>query len=177
MLCAGTQAGGVGSCSGDSGGPLTTGDDAPVAIGIVSWARGCVRPGYPTVYTELSNRSLNSWARAAAAALAAGQTAKAPPRTVVRMIGPAARSSRAKLRGARKGQARGARARKVRFSAPGEAWSAFQCSRSGGRFYLCPRTAAVGVARSRRPCLRVRALDLFGTSDPSPALVRSSRRC
>lgn len=36
---------------GDSGGPLTVNNEL---TGLVSWANGCARPGYPTVYTRVS---------------------------------------------------------------------------------------------------------------------------
>lgn len=54
MICAGTA--GLDSCSGDSGGPMTcTSGDSTYLCGIVSWGKGCARPGYPGVYTEVSN--------------------------------------------------------------------------------------------------------------------------
>ena len=40
-----------GSCNGDSGGPLTVNG---VLTGLVSWAMGCARTDYPTVYTRVS---------------------------------------------------------------------------------------------------------------------------
>ncbi|MFI6663064.1 serine protease [Streptomyces sp. NPDC050523] len=45
MLCAGPTAGGVGSCTGDTGGPLLQNG---VPIGLVSWANGCAKPTTPT---------------------------------------------------------------------------------------------------------------------------------
>lgn len=49
MICAGGE-GGKDPCMGDTGGPLTLGDD--VHVGIVSWSYGCGRPFYPSVYAQ-----------------------------------------------------------------------------------------------------------------------------
>lgn len=41
------------ACQGDSGGALVAVDNEthePVVIGVVSWAVGCARPHYPTVF-------------------------------------------------------------------------------------------------------------------------------
>lgn len=56
MLCAGDlAAGGIDSCSGDSGGPLfATTTDGFTQLGIVSWGNECGLPGYPGVYTRVS---------------------------------------------------------------------------------------------------------------------------
>lgn len=56
MLCAGDlEAGGMDSCSGDSGGPLFAGTaDGFTQLGIVSWGNECALPGYPGVYTRVS---------------------------------------------------------------------------------------------------------------------------
>ncbi|MEI7029837.1 serine protease [Streptomyces pratensis] len=56
-LCAGyPDTGGIDTCQGDSGGPMFRKDNAGewTQVGIVSWGRGCARPGYPGVYTEVS---------------------------------------------------------------------------------------------------------------------------
>ncbi|XP_076057352.1 trypsin-1-like [Oratosquilla oratoria] len=50
MICAGGD-GERDSCLGDSGGPLACHGRL---AGVVSWGRGCARPGYPGVYTEVS---------------------------------------------------------------------------------------------------------------------------
>jgi secreted trypsin-like serine protease len=57
MICAGDLwHGGADACQGDSGGPLVRRDDAGrwVQVGIVSWGRGCGRPRFPGVYTQVS---------------------------------------------------------------------------------------------------------------------------
>ncbi|XP_046988606.1 mite allergen Der p 3-like [Schistocerca americana] len=52
QICAGVPDGGKGSCNGDSGGPLFV--DGEV-VGLVSYAYGCARRGYPTIYTRVSS--------------------------------------------------------------------------------------------------------------------------
>jgi trypsin len=42
----------VDSCNSDSGGPLIVGDKL---AGIISWGKGCGRPGYPGVYTRVAS--------------------------------------------------------------------------------------------------------------------------
>jgi secreted trypsin-like serine protease len=55
-ICAGFTQGGVDTCQGDSGGPMFRRDasNAWIQVGIVSWGRGCARPNFPGVYTEVS---------------------------------------------------------------------------------------------------------------------------
>jgi secreted trypsin-like serine protease len=55
-ICAGLTQGGVDTCQGDSGGPMFRRDanNAWIQVGIVSWGRGCARPNFPGVYTEVS---------------------------------------------------------------------------------------------------------------------------
>ncbi|XP_046388771.1 mite allergen Eur m 3-like [Ischnura elegans] len=51
-ICANTEDGGKGSCSGDSGGPLFVNGKV---VGLVSWAKGCDEKGFPTVFTRVSS--------------------------------------------------------------------------------------------------------------------------
>lgn len=55
MLCGGYLTGQGDSCKGDSGGPLVTRfRDTWFLTGIVSWGRGCARPGQYGVYTRVA---------------------------------------------------------------------------------------------------------------------------
>lgn len=56
MFCAGYIEGQQDSCKGDSGGPLVTKYKKTVfLLGIVSWGKGCARPGNYGIYTRVSN--------------------------------------------------------------------------------------------------------------------------
>lgn len=58
MLCAGFLFGGHDSCQGDSGGPLVVEDQL---VGVVSFAYGCARPGFPGVNARVS--AVRDWIR------------------------------------------------------------------------------------------------------------------
>ncbi|KAF4075068.1 hypothetical protein AMELA_G00230360 [Ameiurus melas] len=56
MFCAGYFEGKEDSCKGDSGGPLVTSfGNTTFLLGIVSWGKGCARPGHYGIYTRVSN--------------------------------------------------------------------------------------------------------------------------
>ncbi|KAM3857266.1 uncharacterized protein ACN63O_019251 [Diretmus argenteus] len=56
MFCAGYIEGRQDSCKGDSGGPLVTRyKKTTFLLGIVSWGKGCARPGNYGIYTRVSN--------------------------------------------------------------------------------------------------------------------------
>jgi len=60
MVCAGYPAGGMDSCSGDSGGPLFVAEgDRWRQVGIVSWGYGCADPGDYGVYSRIA--TYDSW--------------------------------------------------------------------------------------------------------------------
>lgn len=63
MICAGTA--GKDACKGDSGGPLTIdrGSGYTELAGIVSFGTGCGRPGFPGVYTNVAESSINAFIR------------------------------------------------------------------------------------------------------------------
>ena len=50
QFCAGYLQGGKGSCQGDSGGPLVVQNQL---FGLVSWGKGCARPKFPAVFTDV----------------------------------------------------------------------------------------------------------------------------
>lgn len=56
MFCAGSA--GHDSCQGDSGGPVV---QEGRLVGLVSWAAGCAREGYPGVNVKLSNPEIREF--------------------------------------------------------------------------------------------------------------------
>ncbi|KAF5286942.1 hypothetical protein FQR65_LT12401 [Abscondita terminalis] len=56
MIC--YAASGKDSCQGDSGGPIVA---EGKQVGIVSWGAGCARPGFPGVYTKVSNSDIHNF--------------------------------------------------------------------------------------------------------------------
>lgn len=63
MVCAGYPAGGVDTCSGDSGGPLLAvrPDGAFRLVGATSFGNGCAQPGYPGVYARVAEGPIRSF--------------------------------------------------------------------------------------------------------------------
>lgn len=61
MVCAAVPEGGKGPCLGDGGGPLVAldADGTPLLVGVSSWAQGCARPGFPSVFTRVA--SFTEW--------------------------------------------------------------------------------------------------------------------
>lgn len=50
MLCVGIEEGGLGSCNGDSGGPMVVNDKL---VGVFSGMDPCAMPHHPSVYTSV----------------------------------------------------------------------------------------------------------------------------
>lgn len=59
MVCAGLDQGGIDTCEGDSGGPLTI---ANLLIGVVSWGgKTCGSPNYFGVYTRVADPEIRQF--------------------------------------------------------------------------------------------------------------------
>eukprot|EP00980_Cylindrotheca_fusiformis_P025391 scaffold13563_cov122-Cylindrotheca_fusiformis.AAC.1 len=56
LLCAGVPDGSQDTCQGDSGGPLVLekSSNSHVLVGLVSWGKGCGRPGIPGIFARTS---------------------------------------------------------------------------------------------------------------------------
>ena len=56
LCAAGLRSGGLGTCSGDSGGPLQCQltDKRWHQFGVISWGISCAKPGIPDVFTKVS---------------------------------------------------------------------------------------------------------------------------
>ena len=78
MLCAGIPgSGGIDTCQGDSGGPLAVSVNGTYYLaGVVSWGRGCARPGYPGIYARVT--SYTSWIASTQAASLGSITVSLP---------------------------------------------------------------------------------------------------
>jgi len=62
-FCAGTYAGGTGTCALDYGGPLVLNIGSnPIQVGIISDTKGCGQMEYPSLFTSIS--ALSSWIQA-----------------------------------------------------------------------------------------------------------------
>lgn len=76
MLCAGYLEGHQQSCRGDDGSPLVTlYGSTHFLIGVVGWGRGCPKPGYYGVYTNVGNFA--DWANGIMVAARGNTTEKA----------------------------------------------------------------------------------------------------
>ncbi|WP_438489643.1 serine protease [Streptomyces sp. S186] len=58
MTCYGYEQGRKDACQGDSGGPLVVDG---YLTGIASWGTGCASPGYPGVYTKVSDPAIHAY--------------------------------------------------------------------------------------------------------------------
>lgn len=90
MVCAGSLAGGIGACNGDSGGPLQVPIDGGGyrLVGVTNWGVGCARPNRPTVFARVADEPLRS---SVASAIPVIEAYDEIPPTGVEVIGSGAR--------------------------------------------------------------------------------------
>ena len=62
LFCANKEGSNVGTCPGDSGGPIQCIVDGEwTIVGVVSWGRGCAKKGMPGIYTRLADVRVHDW--------------------------------------------------------------------------------------------------------------------
>lgn len=153
MLCAGVPLGGIDTCFGDSGGPLAieVGEERVLA-GITSWgSMECASPGFPGVYARVT--TFVPWIES---------ILLTPGTPTISEITPL---SRALLVAVDSDQADGAPLTNFEYSLNDGRWVALNPPDTDGEF-------VIGRLRNgRQYSVRVRAVNEFGTSEPSEPVV------